>query len=156
MTAADRIPATAAVSWGPDRIDLFTVDEARRLIHRVFVSGAWAEPESLDGTLASAPAATAWAVDQLQVFAIFDDGQLWNRYWDGTSWHAWESLGGELTGTPGGLLLERRPHRRLGARPRRHDLAPLVGRHPLGRLGAARLTTLASRPRAPASRSRLV
>src|SRR5207342_2815198 len=31
VTATDRIPGTAAVSWGPERIDLFTVDEARRL-----------------------------------------------------------------------------------------------------------------------------
>ena len=74
--------------------------------------------------------------DQLQVFAIFDDGQLWNRYWDGTSWHGWESLGGELTGTARGLVVGRRPDRRLGARPRRLDLAPLVGRHSLGRVGA--------------------
>ena len=82
--------ATAAVSSGKDRIDLFTVDEDAGLVHRVFVSGTWSEPESLGGTLASAPAATAWAVD----------GQLWNRYWDGKSWHPWESLGGSLTGTP--------------------------------------------------------
>ena len=91
---------TAAVSWANGRIDTFWVDAGRSLIHRAFVDGAWLEPESLGGALASAPAATAWAVDQLQVFAIFDDGELWNRYWDGTSWHPWESLGGELTGSP--------------------------------------------------------
>ena len=36
--------ATAAVSWGPDRIDLFTVDEDAGLVHRVFVSGTWSAP----------------------------------------------------------------------------------------------------------------
>ena len=36
----------------------------------------------------------------------------------------------------GGVLVGRRSDRRLGARPRRHDLASLVGRDPLGRLGA--------------------
>ena len=92
-------PVTAAVSWGRDRIDLFTVEEGA-LVHRAFDGRAWSAPTSLGGRLASAPAATAWGVDELQVFAIFDDGQLWNRYWDGVSWHDWESMGGELTGTP--------------------------------------------------------
>ena len=85
----------AAVSWGPDRIDLFWVDADRVLWHRAF-DGRWGEPESLGGTLASAPAVTAWGVDQMEVFAVFDDGALWDRYWDGKSWHAWESLGGSL------------------------------------------------------------
>jgi len=93
-------PVTAAVSWGADRIDLFTVADDRSLVHRSFDGRSWSESTSLGGRLASTPAATAWAADELQVFAIFDDGQLWNRYWDGTSWHDWESLGGELTGTP--------------------------------------------------------
>ena len=146
MGGAHASIGTAAVSWGPDRIDLFTVDETRGLVHRFFVSGAWSEPTSLGGTLASAPAATAWAVDQLQVFAIFDDGQLWNRYWDGTSWHGWESLGGELTGLARGVVVGRRPDRRLGAGSRRLDLASLVGRHALGRVGAPARVVGSTRP----------
>ena len=100
VSLADTLSATASVSWGPDRIDLFTVGSDRGLVHRAFNDGRWSEETQLGGTLASPPAATAWGVDQLQVFAIFDDGQLWNRYWDGESWHPWESLGGSLTGTP--------------------------------------------------------
>jgi hypothetical protein len=91
----------AAVSWGAGRIDLFWRDFDGALIHRAFDGSAWADAESLGGTLASDPAATAWAVDELQVFAIFPDGELWNRYWDGANWHAWESLGGELDGDAG-------------------------------------------------------
>ena len=79
MTDHHRPTGGTAVSWGPDRIDHFTVDEDAGLVHRVFVSGTWSEPESLGGQLASAPTATAWGVDELQVFAIFLDGQLWNR-----------------------------------------------------------------------------
>ena len=142
---------TAAVSWANGRIDIFWVDTDRSLIHRAFDGGAWLEPESLGGTLASAPAATAWAVDELQVFAIFDDGELWNRYWDGTSWHPWESLGGELTGIAGRLVLERRPDRCLRAGPRRPALAPVVGRHALGRVGAA---AALMRPTRPTARTR--
>jgi len=87
---------TAAVSWSPGRIDRFTVDDARALVHLAFVDGAWSAPEPLGGDISGGVAATAWAVDQLQVFAVFPDGELWNRYWDGVSWHPWESLGGEL------------------------------------------------------------
>jgi hypothetical protein len=96
---ATGVVGCSSVSWGPDRIDLFSV-ESGELRHRVWDGSAWTEWESLGGTLASPPAATAWAPDELQVFAIFDDGELWNRFWDGTSWHPWESLGGELTGSP--------------------------------------------------------
>ena len=127
--------ATAAVSWGIDRIDLFTVGVTRELMHVSFDGDRWSEPTSLGGRLASAPAATAWGVDELQVFAIFDDGQLWNRYWDGTSWHDWESTRRRADREAGRILVERRPDRCLRARPRRPRLAPLVGRHPVGRLG---------------------
>ncbi len=93
---------TAAVSWGHDRIDIFWADFDGALIHRSFADGAWTDPESLGGTLASGPAVTAWDVDRMEVFAVMQDGELWNRYWDGSSWHGWETLGGDLdpTGTP--------------------------------------------------------
>ena len=140
----------SAVSWAPGRIDLFWVGADGGLVHRASEGGTWQEPESLGGTLASPPAATAWAVDELQVFAIFPDGQLWNRYWDGSYWHDWESLGGELTGSPSASSWAS-VHRRLVARSRRHDLAPLVGRHPLGRMGtvAGGLTVRQPQPRRP-------
>ena len=50
------IDGTAAVSWSADRIDLFWVDTDGALVHRAFRAGTWDEPESLGGTLASAPA----------------------------------------------------------------------------------------------------
>lgn len=78
----------AAVSWGEGRIDLFWVDRQRAPWHRAFIGGAWAEPESLDGRLASGPAVTAWGVDRMEVFAIFPDGELWDRFWDGATHEA--------------------------------------------------------------------
>lgn len=89
-----------AVSWGQGRIDLFWVDDARALWHRAWNGTAWAEPESLGGTLSSSPAVTTWAANELEVFAVFPDGRLWDRYRDGAAWHDWESLGGDLD--PGG------------------------------------------------------
>jgi hypothetical protein len=85
-----------AVSWGPDRIDLFWVDAQGALWHRAWNHSGWSEPESLGGTLVSPPAVTSWAANELEVFAVFPDGQLWDRYWDGQAWHDWETLGGEL------------------------------------------------------------
>jgi hypothetical protein len=94
------VNGVAAVSRGPGRIDLFWVDFDGALIHQPMVDGTRGEPESLGGTLASAPAVTAWGDGLMEVFAVMPDGELWNRYWDGVAWHHWESLGGELeTGT---------------------------------------------------------
>ncbi len=129
-------PSTAAVSWGPDRIDLFTVGPDRELLHRAYRDGEWSAVESLGGKLASAPAATAWAVDQLEVFAIHDDGQLWNRFWDGISWHEWEPMGGELTGDPTASSWSADRIDVFAPGQGRPGLAPLVGRDPLGGVGA--------------------
>ena len=113
-----RSRGTAAVSWGPDRIDLFWADFDGALLHQAFRDGAWAEAESLGGTLASAPAVTAWAPDRMEVFAVFGDGELWDRYWDGSAWHPWESLGGELDPAEApAASVGRRPPRRLRPRP---------------------------------------
>jgi hypothetical protein len=94
--AATHPDALAAVSWGQNRIDLFTVDEDRGLRHRALERGSWTIDEQLGGPLASGPAVTAWAIGRMEVFAVMPDGALWDRYWDGVVWHAWESLGGEL------------------------------------------------------------
>ncbi|MEO7230128.1 MAG: hypothetical protein ABIZ30_06005 [Candidatus Limnocylindrales bacterium] len=64
---------TAAVPWANGRIDTFWVNTDRSLIHRAFQDGAWGDPESLGGALAS-------------------DGTLWHRWWDGTRWVPWEHL----------------------------------------------------------------
>ena len=138
---------TAAVSWANGRIDTFWVDTDRSLIHRAFADGAWLEPESLGGALASAPTATAWAVDELQVFA-----HLRRR-------RALESLLGrhELASVgvarrrphriAGRVVLGRGPDRRVRPGSRRDALASLVGRDPLGRMGAAPALTLRPRRR---------
>ena len=111
MTAdTTRLRATAAVSWGPDRIDLFTVDEDAGLVHRVFMSGTWHPATALGGTLVSAPAATAWAPDQLQVFGkvtnVFDTeyevfGVLGENFFNGPGFSYSGSPSDEQFRTPG-------------------------------------------------------
>ena len=143
MTMARIDGGPAAVSWGPDRIDLFErTAERRPRPSDVRRRRAGRRVEDLGGTLASAPAVTAWAVDRMEVFAIFADGQLWDRYWDGASV------------APVGVARRRaRPDRRLRrivVGPDRLDVFA-SGRDdriwhrwwdgtPLGRLGAARIS----------------
>ena len=84
---------------GPDRIDLFTVDEQAgsstvscvRRLERPGVVGRRPCLGAGGHRLGDRPDAG---------LAIFPDGELWNRYWDGAAWHPWESLGGVLAGTP--------------------------------------------------------
>src|SRR4029453_16146302 len=73
----------AAVSWGPDRIDLFWVAADRSLVHRWWDGAMWSADENLGGELAAAPTVTSWAANEMEVFAVFGDGQLYNIYWDG-------------------------------------------------------------------------
>ena len=58
----------AATTWGPGRLDLFWVDDDRALWHSAAIDGAWGEPESLGGQLASGPAVVAWAEGEMEVF----------------------------------------------------------------------------------------
>ena len=103
------------------------------------IDGGWREPESLGGTLASAPAVTAWArrpdggVRGLRrrraVGPVLGRERVARVGVAGRIARARLDAGRELLG-PG-------PARRLRRRHRRPDLASLVGRDPLGRVGAA-------------------
>ena len=66
-----------AVSWRPDRIDLFWVGDDRdaRCI-AVWDGATWSADESLGGDLAAGPAVMSWAANEMEVFAVFADGQL--------------------------------------------------------------------------------
>ncbi len=89
----------AAVSWGPDRIDLFGrgVDGA---IYHNYWDGSWHTFESLGGNFIYGPAVSSWGAGRLDVFAIGADGALYHNYWDG-SWHGWgDRLGGVFTSAP--------------------------------------------------------
>ena len=88
--------------------------------------------ESLGGTLASGPAVTAWGVDEMQVFADLPGPRtvepLLGR-------HALARLGiarWRAGWRAGRILVERGPDRRVGERPGRPDVAPLVERHRVG------------------------
>ena len=78
-----------AVSWGPDRIDLFWVGEDRALMHRSLDGSAWSADESLGGELTGTPAVSSSGADRIDVFAAGRDGRLWHRWWNGSEWVSW-------------------------------------------------------------------
>ena len=127
----------AAVSWGPDRIDLFWVEADRVLWHQAF-----------DGRLARArvPRRHARLAARRDRVGDRPDGGL-------RGLRRWRALGPLLgrrvvarVGVAGRLARARVPRRPRApgaptgwtcSRPaRRIDLASLVGRHPVGRVGA--------------------
>jgi hypothetical protein len=92
--------APAAISWGPNRIDLFARGLDNVLWHKIWDGTSWTDWESLGGEVNSAPAVTSWGPNRLDVFAQGLDNVLWHKIWDGTSWTDWESLGGEVSSAP--------------------------------------------------------
>jgi hypothetical protein len=58
----------AAVSWGPNRLDLFVRGADNQLYHKWF-DGSWHGWKALGGTLASAPTVSTWGPGRLDVFA---------------------------------------------------------------------------------------
>jgi hypothetical protein len=89
-----------AVSWGPNRMDVFAKGTNHALWHRWWDGSAWGGWESLGGVLTSPPAAVAWGPNRLDIFALGQNHGLWHRWWNGSSWGGWESLGGVLTTQP--------------------------------------------------------
>jgi len=87
-----------AVSWGPDRIDLFARNASNSVVHRAWNAGQWSPPinedwENLGGEfyVGRPPAAVSWGPNRVDVFIIADpeqdgNGNVWHRWWDGAQW----------------------------------------------------------------------
>ena len=105
---ASPLGGPVAVSWHPNRLDLFTVGTDGALWHKWWNGSAWRPSatgwESLGGVCASRPAAVAWAPNRLDLFVVGTDGALWHKWWNGSAWRpsasGWESLGGVCLGAP--------------------------------------------------------
>jgi hypothetical protein len=93
-----------AVSWGPDRLDVFAAGPDDALHHIARDGATWGAWESLGGSLQPAPmrrpAVVAWEPGRLDVLAVFDDGALHHRAWTRSAWSPWESLGGVWASPP--------------------------------------------------------
>src|SRR5438445_212035 len=90
----------SAVSWGPDRLDIFALGGDNAVWHKWWDGSNWGGWESLGGLLTSPPIAVSWDEDRLDIFALGGDNAVWHKWWDGFNWGGWESLGGLLTSPP--------------------------------------------------------
>lgn len=92
-----------AVSWGPERLDIFAVGSDNCLKHTYYANHAngWGDWESFSAFLTSAPDVCSMARGRLDVFVKGHDNALWHLWYaEGTGWSNWESLGGFLTSGP--------------------------------------------------------
>jgi hypothetical protein len=88
----------AAVSWGPNRIDLFVVWD-RQVRHRAYDNGTWNAWEHLEGVTDNAPAAASWKVNRVDVLAQTTDRFTARRFWESgvtNGWTSWENVGGAI------------------------------------------------------------
>ena len=91
----------AAVTWAPDRIDIFGIGMNGAMYHKALTAQGWQPSwESLGGSFVSAPAAVTWGPNRLDVFATGTDGAMYHKAWWGSSWGGWESLGGKFVSLP--------------------------------------------------------
>ena len=86
----------AAVSWGPNRLDVFVIGRDNALWHRSNDGTNWAAWESLGGLHTSPPAAVTSGANRIDVFVKAADNSIRHRTYDGSNWAPWESLGGTM------------------------------------------------------------
>ena len=89
--------APVAVSWGPNRLDVFAMGSDNAVWHRAYDGAGWQAWESLGGTRRLASGGSDPGA-QLSGCVHQGRGQrhLAPRF-NGSSWGAWESLGGLFT-----------------------------------------------------------
>jgi hypothetical protein len=96
-----------AVTWGPDRIDLFCRgggSSAKSVYHRSWDGAMWspapdAEWEDIVGEfdVTHGPGVVSWGPNRLDVFMVAadesdGDTNVWHRWWNGTEWKPFKVL----------------------------------------------------------------
>jgi hypothetical protein len=103
----------SAVSWGPNRIDLFAVWD-KQVHHRASQDGTWGPwTENLDGGTSDGLASASFKPNRVDVFvrdlpaSAGASANMSNRHWekdvfyaDGEPWSPWKNLSGDLLGAP--------------------------------------------------------
>ena len=90
---------SAAISWGPGRIDLFGIGDDNGIWWKAYADGKWSSSwTSLGGNFKSPPTVVSRRSGGLDVFAIdSSSGSLLHKAYQGGAWQSeWENLGGVL------------------------------------------------------------
>jgi hypothetical protein len=100
------LATSAAVSWGPGRLDVFGLGTDNQIFHKFFERGWGPSPtgwQPLGGIFNSPPAAVSWSSGRLDIFALGMDNDMFHKAFDG-SWRPspsdWEPLGGVFNCPP--------------------------------------------------------
>jgi hypothetical protein len=88
--------APSATSSRTGRIDLFTRNASRQVVHTWFQNGIRQGSVNLGGTVVAQHGASA-GQGTLDVFAVAPGGASFRRHFDGASWSAWTATGGVFT-----------------------------------------------------------
>ena len=72
----------AAVSWGPNHLDVFYEGGDHTLWHRKWDGSRWLPEEGLGGEMKSAPTVVAYAPNHIDVFYKGREDALWHRVFD--------------------------------------------------------------------------
>jgi hypothetical protein len=77
----------ALTSWGPERLDLFTVGSDAAIYHQFYNGTAWSGwVEDLGGNCLSAPGAVSRGPNLIDLFVIGPDHALYHQWYSGTAW----------------------------------------------------------------------
>ncbi|EMY77533.1 hypothetical protein LEP1GSC060_0164 [Leptospira weilii serovar Ranarum str. ICFT] len=105
--SSEELSSVSAVSWGPDRLDLFVRGIDGRMYHKYWDRSYWSKDwEDLGGQILGTPSAVSWGKNRLDIFARGLDGRVWHKYWDGSQWNAydWDPFGEqEIVGVPNAI-----------------------------------------------------
>ena len=93
VTSTDAPSATSSRSG---RVDLFTRNSARQLVHTWYQDGIRKGSANLGGTVVAQHGASL-GNGTMDVFAVATTGSAWRKHFDGTRWSGWISAGGVFT-----------------------------------------------------------
>ncbi len=93
VTSTDAPSATSSRSG---RVDLFTRNASRQLVHTWFQDGIRKGSVNLGGTVIAQHGASL-GNGTMDVFALATTGTAWRKHYDGTRWSGWISAGGRFT-----------------------------------------------------------
>jgi serine protease AprX len=97
-----------AVSWGPNRLDVFVIGTNSGLYHKWWNGSAWGPSvtgyEYMGGVIVGSPEVVSWGPNRLDAFVIGTDSALYHKWWNGSAWGpsvtGYEYMGGIILGHP--------------------------------------------------------
>jgi hypothetical protein len=103
------IHAPSVVSWGVNRIDIFTTGTDSAIYHKWWDGSRWGPSgtdgpyENMGGQAIGQPKAVCWGPNRIDLFCVGMSSALHHKWWNGSVWGpsgGWENMGGSCRGVP--------------------------------------------------------